>query len=88
MGETGDKGAVSLYLAVSLFGRGRHGRGQVVTFNYWRGTVTGSQMPRPDPISCPRHFAWGHSALIASTVRSTRTWPPSGPTRLLWITAP
>ncbi len=28
-----------------------------------------------------------NTASIASTVLSTSTWPPSGPTRLLWTTA-
>ena len=38
-----------------------------------------------DGNSC--YFAGGQNALIFSSVLSTRTCPPSGPTRLLWITA-
>lgn len=29
----------------------------------------------------------GHRLLMAWTVSSTSTWPPSGPTRLLWMMA-
>ena len=32
-------------------------------------------------------FESGQSPAMASTVRSTSSWPPSGPTRLLWMTA-
>jgi len=34
-----------------------------------------------------RYWDAGNASLIRVTVRSTSTWPPSGPTSLLWITA-
>ena len=47
---------------------------------------TGNPSPIPNPF-LPVHFFSGHNELINSTVRSTSTWPPSGPTRLLCTTA-
>ena len=47
-------------------------------------------LPRrfPQTVSLdPDYLDSGHSSLIASTVRSTSTCPPSGPMRLLWMTA-